>query len=154
MMETKESKKRLLPPAYLQICLVLAIGLHFVLPIIQLIHSPYRYGGILLIGLGFWLNIWADGIFKKRKTAVKPFEKSSALILDGPFRFSRHPMYLGMVVGLLGVAVILGSLVTFFVPVLFFIAMSIAFIPYEEKAMEETFGKEYLDYKARVRCWI
>lgn len=151
---TKAEKKRLLPPAYLKISLILAMGLHFILPIVQLVHSPYRYIGILLVGIGIWLNVWADGLFKRRATTVKPFEESSALILDGPFRFSRHPMYLGMVVGLLGVAFILGSLVAFFMPVLFFIIMSIAFIPYEEKAMEETFGKDYLDYKVHVRPWI
>lgn len=147
-------KGNLEPPTYFLIYLVLTIGLHFVLPIIQLIHTPYKYCGILLMGFGFWLNIWADGLFKRENTTVKPFRKSSALILEGPFRFSRHPMYLGMVIALLGVAIILGSLVTFIGPIAFFITMQIIFIPYEEKAMEEIFGQQYLDYKNCVRCWL
>jgi len=148
----KQSK--LLLPTYFFIFLLLTIGLHFVLPLIQLIYAPYKYIGILLLVIGIWLNIWADGLFKKKNTTVKPFEKSSALILEGPFRFSRHPMYLGMVIALLGVAIILGSLITFLVPIAFFITMQIVFIRHEEKALEQTFGQEYLDYKKRVRSWL
>ena len=148
----KQSK--LLPPTYFFIYLLLTIGLHFIVPIMQLIYAPYRFIGILLLGIGIWLNMWADGLFKKKNTTVKPFEKSSALILEGPFRFSRHPMYLGMVIALLGVAIILGSLITFLVPIAFFITMQIVFIRHEEKALEQTFGQEYLDYKNRVRCWL
>ena len=120
----------------------------------QLIHGPYKYVGILLLGVGIWLNIWADGLFKRENTTVKPFEKSSTLILEGPFRFSRHPMYLGMVVALLGVAILLGSLVSFLGAIACFITMQIVFIPHEERALEETFGQKYLDYKNRVRCWL
>lgn len=148
------NKSKLEPPTYFLIFLLLAIGLHFVLPLIQLIYAPYKYIGILLLVIGIWLNIWADGLFKKKNTTVKPFEKSSALILEGPFRFSRHPMYLGMVIALLGVAIILGSLITFLVPIAFFITMQIVFIRHEEKALEQTFGQEYLDYKKRVRSWL
>ena len=148
------NKRRLEPPTYFLIFLLLAILLHFVLPVIQIINSPYKYIGILLLGIGIWLNMWADGLFKRKNTTVKPFEKSSALILDGPFRFSRHPMYLGMVIALLGVAIILGSLITFLVPIAFFVSMQIVFIRHEEKALEQTFGQEYLDYKNRVRSWL
>lgn len=147
-------KGNLEPPIYFLIYLLLTIGLHFILPIVQLIHTPYKYCGILLMGIGIWVNIWADGLFKKKNTTVKPFRKSSALILEGPFHFSRHPMYLGMVIALLGVSIILGSLITFLMPIAFFITMQIAFITHEEKAMEVTFGQEYLDYKNRVRCWL
>ena len=54
----------------------------------------------------------------------------------------------------LGIAIILGSLVTILAPVAFFLTMQIFFIPDEEKAMEQTFGQEYLDYKKRVRQWL
>jgi len=150
----KETKARLLPPSYLLIFLLLAIALHFVVPIVHIVPFPYNLGGLLLIAIGIWLNLWADGLFKTKNTTVKPFEKSSALILNGPFRFTRHPMYLGMVIGLLGLAILLRSLVTFFVAIAFAITMTVVFIQPEEKAMEETFGEGYLDYKARVRRWL
>ncbi len=147
-------KKRILPPTYLCIYLLLCIALHFLLPIKQIIPFPHRYIGVFLIVIGLWLNIWADGIFKKRKTTVNPFEESTAFVMDGPFKFSRHPMYLGMVVLLLGVAIVLGSLITFVIPLGFFMNMEIAFISVEEDAMEKAFGQEYLNYKKRVRRWV
>lgn len=146
-------KRKILPPTYFVSCFLLAVGLHFTCPVAQLIYPPLAYGGFLLLAIGVWLNLWADNLFKKNRTTVKPFEKSSALILKGPFRFSRHPMYLGMLMALLGVAVFLGSLSSFFAPIIFFLIINVLFILREEKAMEKTFGKKYLDYKKQVRRW-
>jgi protein-S-isoprenylcysteine O-methyltransferase Ste14 len=142
------------PPTYFWAGLLPAIGLHFVAPVVQLIHTPYRYAAALLLGVGLWLNVWADGLFKREKTTVKPSEKSTHMIVGGPFRISRHPMYLGMVLALLGVAIMLGSLIAFLPALVFFLIMRIAFIPYEERDMEDTFGAQYREYKARVRRWV
>ena len=153
-MAAKERKRGFLPPTYLVFFLVLAIGLHFVLPIVHIVPLPYNLGGLLLIGIGIWLNMSADGLFKTNKTTVKPFEKSSALILEGPFRFTRHPMYLGMGAALVGEAIILGSLIAFAAPIAFIVSMELTFIPYEEKALEGAFGEDYSSYKRRVRRWV
>ena len=147
-------KRGPLPPTYFLIRLLLAIALHFVLPLTKLINPPYSYAGVLLIGIGIWLNIWADCLFKVKNTTVKPFEKTTYFIQEGPFRFSRHPMYLGMVIILVGVAILLGSVSPFICPLSFFITISIFFIPQEEKTLEKTFGQDFINYKRRVRCWI
>jgi len=63
-------------------------------------------------------------------------------------------MYLGMIAILLGGAIVLGSITAFFFPILFFIAMEIVFIRYEEISLEEIFGQTYLDYKKQVRRWL
>ena len=146
--------KRVLPPTYFVLALALSAGLHFLLPIIQLIHSPYRYIGLALIACGAWLTLWADGLFKKEGTEIKPFAKPSVLVVRGPFRFSRNPMYLGMGILLAGVAVLLGSLTSFLSPVTFLLLMRLVFIPYEEDAMQETFGGSYAAYRKRVRRWF
>lgn len=148
------SRKKLLPTTYLAIYLLLAIGLHFVLPIMKLIHPPYTYFGVLLIGIGFWLNIWTDRLFHRHNTTVKSFEQSIYFIEEGPFRFTRHPMYLGMVVILIGVAILLGNITPFITVIGFFITMDVVFITPEEKALEGTFGRKFLDYKKRVRRWL
>ena len=98
--------------------------------------------------------VWADGLFKKVSTEVKSFDKPTILVTEGPFRISRHPMYLGFVALLLGVAIMLGSLAAFIAPIAMFITLATIFIPFEESMCEETFGQEYLDYKTRVRCWL
>jgi protein-S-isoprenylcysteine O-methyltransferase Ste14 len=132
----------------------LSIGLHFTLPVTRVVVSPYRYLGIVLIGFGVVLNLWTDSLFKKHKTTVKPYENPTHLELVGPFHISRHPMYIGMFSVLLGIAIALGSLVTFMLPIVFVILMEVMFIPLEEKNLEEVFGKQYLDYKKKVRRWI
>ena len=147
-------KSGILPPTYFIISLLLSVGLHFVFPVKKVIYPPYTYLGIVFIIFGIVLNIWSDSLFKKKKTTVKPYENPAEIETSGPFRISRHPMYLGMVAILLGVAIVLGSLITFVFPVLFVILMEIMFIPLEEKNIEKVFGKKYLEYKKKVRRWI
>ncbi|UCG93107.1 MAG: isoprenylcysteine carboxylmethyltransferase family protein [candidate division WOR-3 bacterium] len=147
-------KIKLEPPTYFLLYLLLGLVLHFVVPVKKLIIFPYTLIGVLLIVVGIWLNVWADSLFKRANTTVKPSEKSSTLVLEGPYRLSRHPMYLGMVIALLGVAIMLGSLVSFLGTIVCFITLQAIFIPHEERAMEETFGEAYTEYKKRVRSWI
>ena len=128
--------------------------LHFLLPIAEIIQAPYTYLGIPLIVFGIVLNIWADSLFKTNKTTVKPFEGSCVLISEGPFRFSRHPMYLGFVSILLGLAILLGSLVAFLTPIAMFLTLETMFIPHEERNLGEVFGEKYEGYRKRVRRWL
>ena len=146
--------KKIMPPTYFIILLLLSLGLHFVFPVMRLVSLPYNYLGILIIIFGIILNLWTDSLFKKKQTSVKPHEMPSSFISSGPFKISRHPMYLGMALILLGVAVFLGSLITFIFPIMFIVIMEKLFIPIEEKNLEKKFGKKYIAYKKRVRKWI
>ena len=142
------------PDVYFIVFLILSIALHFIFPIKKLIYPPYTYLGFVFIAFGAILNIWTDLLFKKKKTTVKPYEKPKELIISGTFRISRHPIYLGMMSILLGMAILHGTLITFIFPIAFVILMEILFNPFEEKNLEKVFGKKYLDYKNRVRRWI
>lgn len=146
--------KKIFPSTYFMIFLVLIIALHYILPIFQIIYFPYRWLGIALVIFGIIMNLWADNIFKIKKTTVKPDQVPSFLIMEGPFRISRHPMYLGMAAILLGAAVFFGSLITFLVPLVFIVLVQMKFIAMEEQKMKNVFGQKYIDYQKRVRCWI
>ena len=100
------------------------------------------------------MAIWADSLFKKSGTTIIPYEIPTSLVTSGPFRISRQPIYLGMTTILLGETILLGSFITFILPVIFAILMEIIFIPMEEKNLEIVFGEKYLDYKKKVRRWI
>jgi len=146
--------KKLYPPMHFKIYLIISIALHFVLPVIIIIPSPYNYVGSLLILLGLILNIWADQLFKRNRTVISPDKVPTTLVLNGPFKISRNPMYLGMLKALVGVSIILGSLSSFMGPILFFIAMEKKFIPIEEKNIFSVFGEDFDTYRSRVRKWI
>ena len=149
-----KQKSRLLPPTYFYSMLILLIILHFLCPISILINQPYSYSGIAIIIIGIILNVWTDKLFKHEKTTVKPYEIPSHLIVEGPFKISRHPMYLGMVIILSGIAIFLGSIITFIFPFTFIFVIEIFFIPYEEQNLERTFKQEFIEYKKNVRRWI
>ncbi len=147
-------KKRFLPPSYFNTSVILMIALHLIFPLKSIITSPYNYFGLLLLLLGFLMNIWASEYFKKVQTAIKPFQKSSYLVTEGLFKYSRHPMYLGMVVALLGLFLFLGSITPIIIIPMFIYSIKKKFIQVEEKTLEEKFGEQYLTYKKKVRCWI
>jgi protein-S-isoprenylcysteine O-methyltransferase Ste14 len=150
----KHMEKRIMPTTYFIILLLLSIGFHFVFPLLKFIFSPYNYLGFGLIIFGIIMNLWTDSLFKKKQTTVKPYEMPNFFVTSGPFKLSRHPMYLGMMSILLGVAIFLGSLITFAFPIIFIMIMEKLFIPLEEKNLEKKFGNQYIDYKKRVRRWI
>ncbi|MDH4138751.1 MAG: isoprenylcysteine carboxylmethyltransferase family protein [Anaerolineae bacterium] len=147
-------RDKLLPPSYLNIFLVLPIGLHFVLPIKRIVHSPYTYLGFVFILLGLALNTWSVRELKKRNTTVDFQEMPNRLVTDGPFRISRNPLYLGGVILSLGIAILLGSLITFGFPVALLLILDRLYIPAEETRLEKIFGEEYLEYRQKVRRWI
>ncbi|MBW3014810.1 isoprenylcysteine carboxylmethyltransferase family protein [Candidatus Woesearchaeota archaeon] len=134
--------------------IILNVILHYIIPIKQLIFIPYSYIGIVLFVLGWVPNIWLGIYFRKLGTSIPTRGLPKHLVTTGLFRFSRNPIYLGMVLALFGEAVFLGSLITFIIPVLFIVLINKFNIPIEEKNLELKFGKRYLDYKAKVRRWI
>jgi len=76
------------------------------------------------------------------------------LLTEGPFRLSRHPTYLGMVMILLSTAIIMGSVTPFVFPILFAAIVDISYIRFEEVNLEKIFGEEYKRYRKKVRRWI
>lgn len=128
--------------------------LHHFFPVIQLIPYPWNASGLILMAAGIVLNLNADSLFKKHGTTVKPFEESSVLITSGAFRLSRNPMYLGMIMILVGVCVLMGSLSPFTIVPVFAIIIDNVFIASEERMLDQRFGDSWRDYKARVRRWI
>ncbi|WP_455206308.1 methyltransferase family protein [Kaarinaea lacus] len=153
-LEDTSTKKKLLPPSYLAASLLAISVLHFTFPVVEFISFPWNFLGVLPLLIGVGLNLLADRAFKKANTTVKPFEESTAMLTDGVFRISRHPMYLGMVLILLGISILLGSLSSLIVTAVFAVIIDRVFIIVEERMMEQTFGGKYVDYKKQVRKWL
>jgi len=143
-----------IPPLYFLAALLLMALLHQVLPLAQILFAPYRYAGIVLMALAVAFILWAVLLFRRARTGIVPFSPATALVLGGPYRFTRNPMYLGMAGTLLGAALLMGSLSPFAVIPAFMALIADRFIAPEEAMLERAFGREYLDYKAKVSRWL
>ncbi len=146
--------KGVLPPTYLLLSIATMVLLHFLIPVSKIAPYPWNLLGILLLVMGVSLNLIADAAFKREQTTVKPFEKSTALVVTGVFQISRHPMYLGMVLILLGIAIFMGTLTPLIVIVIFGLLMELVFVRTEERMLEEQFGATWFAYKKKVRKWV
>lgn len=149
-----KSARRIMPPIYFLATIVLIAALHWFLPIATMIDAPYSYFGVLIIGIGFIVVVVPARAFQTHATTIRPFEESDALLIDGFYRITRNPMYLGLVIILIGVAILLGTLAAF-IPIPFFaVLIQQQFILKEEVMLAEKFGDQYVEYKQSVRRWI
>lgn len=146
--------KRTLPPTYLIVALVGMTALHFLWPIHHYLRFPVNLTGLVPLALGISLNIMADRQFTRHQTTVKPFERSTALVTSFPFSVSRNPMYLGLTMMLLGVALLLGTVSPLLPVVGFALLMDRFFVGVEERMLADSFGDEWERYRAQVRRWL
>ena len=154
MMKHFRSLKSINPPFFLLLSLLLMLILKWIIPAANLIYPFWNLLGLLPLGLGIAINILADREFHDRQTTVKPEELPSCLITEGVFRYSRNPMYLGMVLILLGFAILLDSWVSFLVLPGFTAFIHYRFICHEEENLKEQFGESWLVYQQKVPRWI
>ena len=146
--------KPMMPPTYMMIAVVVMVVLHLAVPLAGLAHAPITWLGAPFIGVGLILNFWADYLFRKHRTTVKPFGRPSALIEEGPFQLSRNPMYLGIVLAAIGVAMLLGTLSPFLIVVVLVWLLTTRFIAVEEAALEDEFGSAWHAYRRQIRRWV
>ena len=149
-----EGASRILPPVWFFGAILVMVAIWYGVPGTQVAGNLHLYAGIGLMAVGISFAVYGKKQFDHAGTPVRPFTKSSALVMSGPFRFSRNPMYLAMVVVLIGVGLALGKIAPFAVIPIFIMWIRSRFIRYEEQIMEARFGAAYLDYKNRVRRWI
>src|SRR5690242_5301769 len=103
---TDHTTKPIYPPVFLAAALLAMVVAHFTLPVVELLRFPLTLIGLVPIAAGVVLNLVADRAFKRHGTTVKPFERSSTLMTTGVFGVSRNPMYLGMILLLVGVGLL------------------------------------------------
>lgn len=128
--------------------------LSYLIPTPILLVYPFNLFGVLLIFIGFILAGMVVIKFKQAKTEIHPFKTPQQLVTSGIFAYSRNPIYLGMLMVLIGLWLLLGALSAGLAVIVFFLIINYSNIPFEEKQLEEIFGQDYLDYKKRTRRWI
>jgi len=119
------------------------------------IYSNNRVSLFLLI-LGLVVFISAIKSFRRHKTTVNPLEprQASSLVTSGIFKFSRNPMYLGMLIILLSISFKFNLIGGMFTSLFFYIFITKFQILPEEAAMNDLFGDEFINYSKKTRRWI
>lgn len=145
---------RLIPPIYFLFTLGLMTLLHLLVPIATWCPPPWNLAGVLPIAAGLTLIFTAATQFRRRGTAIKPFEPTTTLVTDGIYRFTRNPMYLGLTLILAGAAIGFGTLSPILPIPLFVACITTRFIKKEEALLTAQFGDAYRDYTRRVRRWL
>lgn len=146
--------KKTLPPTFFLLALILMVTLHFAWPIQRYWTFPLNLVGLAPLFVGIGLNVAADRLFSRHRTTVKPFEQSSALVTAFPFSISRNPMYLGVTLMLIGIALLLGTVSPLLSVTAFALLMDQRFVKMEERMLAERFGDQWEQYHSRVRRWI
>ena len=133
--------------------MLVTLLLHFMLPEERSV-GWYQAIGLIVVAVGVGLSCFAAAIFQARDTTRKPWGEPTAFVVQPPFTWTRNPMYLGIVIVLLGLAIFFSSIAMLLAPAIFFAVIDRMVIPREEETMERLFGQDYVAYKERVRRWI
>lgn len=143
-----------LPPIWLLGFCLLAWVFGWALPLVDLAGPVLRGLGALCSLGGVALIVWSGMWFMRKKTTIEPHETPTVLIVEGPYRLSRNPIYLGMVIILIGVALWQGALSGLVLPVIFILLISKRFIEPEEAALRSEFGAAAETFMASTRRWL
>ena len=133
---------------------IIAIVLHSLTPVATTQLFASDLVAALIATAGFTIMIVAWRQFKVGNVAICPTEITEKLITGGIFRLTRNPMYLGIILMLVGLAVWVGTLPFYLAAFAFFTVIQWFFCPYEEEKLRRTFGDGYAEYAATVRSWI
>lgn len=146
-----------IPPPIVGLIIALSIFyLDRLVPSLKLELAAFKLLAYLFFCVGVVIEAWSVWLFFKARTTVNPLkpQKSKVLVANGMYRFTRNPMYLGMLMLLIGWAFWVGNPVG--VPMLFvFVWYLTEFqIKPEEQVLSDKFGDQYVEYKQRVRRWL
>jgi protein-S-isoprenylcysteine O-methyltransferase Ste14 len=146
---------RIFPPAA---PLATGIGLEHILPVGPGIlpggWAGPALGGLVIVGAVGGLGLRAVLTMRRTGQSENPWKPTTEIVAEGPYRYTRNPMYLQMLLICLGIALMLQNIwIILLTPVCFWALTRFAILP-EEAYLERKFGDTYRDYKQRVRRWL
>ena len=145
---------RIPPPLFYVVGFVAGIALDLLFPTAGLPLALAVLAGV--VGGALWLALDGSAMlrFRGARTSVVPMRPTTALVTSGPYRFTRNPMYLGMAVLYLALALSFGVIWALaLLPAVLYLVDRLAIV-HEERYLEAKFGDDYREYKKRVRRWL
>lgn len=142
------------PPRIALLLVLLATASQVALGDLLPAHESLILPGIISGLGGFLLMLRAWWLFKTRDTAICPAAETSVLVVNDVYRWTRNPMYLGIVVMMIGTALASGSLFHYAAAILFFAIIDHSFCAYEEAKLDRLFGEAFGKYARKTRRWF
>lgn len=109
-------QRKVLPPHLFLAFILIMWGAHAVFPFFQVLPESSRIFGILFVMDGLMSVLWARHVLKRQSTAIHSWSEPTALLMEGPYRVTRNPIYLGMTTMLIGVALVFRSVMVLPLP--------------------------------------
>ncbi len=156
--EPDSAQVRIPPPILIVACLIAGWGLDWgrswlILPATRWVGPRVVLAGALIL-LGLGLNGYCAWQFKRAQTRIEPWRATSSIITQGPYRYSRNPIYLGFAIAAAGIALVFNNC-WMLSSVLAFVWIANKFvIEKEENYLERKFGESYLNYRQETRRWL
>jgi protein-S-isoprenylcysteine O-methyltransferase Ste14 len=143
------------PPLVWTLALVAGFALNWLKPVpfVPAAVSAGWLGGAVFV-LALALFAWAIITITRAGSNVPTNLPVTSIVDTGPYRFTRNPIYLGMMLGLIGLAIAFDNLWLLVTLVPFFIIIRYGVVAREESYLERKFGEVYRGYRARVRRWL
>jgi protein-S-isoprenylcysteine O-methyltransferase Ste14 len=142
------------PPLIYAGALVIGLLANALYPVAFLPRTVARVSGLPLIFGGLAIGLLGFHEMRRAETNVDPYKPATAIVTEGPYRFTRNPLYVGMTLMYSGITALFNALPAALLLPIVLAVMQRGVIAREERYLEGKFGEEYLDYKARVRRWI
>ena len=143
-----------MPPVIVAAALAIGLLLQLTWPVRFMPRSYALASGVGLIAVALAILAGAVWRLSMAETALDVRKPTTGIVTGGVFRFSRNPIYLSMMLGFLGVAVLTGSLWLLLLALPLMAILQNGVIKPEERYLERKFGAQYLSYKVRVRRWV
>jgi protein-S-isoprenylcysteine O-methyltransferase Ste14 len=156
--EPDSARVRIPPPILIVVCLVAGWGLDWgrswlILPATRWCAPRVALSGALIL-LGLGLIGYCARQFKKAQTGIEPWRATSSIITDGPYRYSRNPIYLAFAISGSGIALAFNTGWMLLSVLAFVLIANKLVIEREEKYLERKFGEAYLNYQRQTRRWL
>jgi len=158
-MEEKDAASvKIFPPAVPLAVVIVGIIVEKFIPVqLSLGMSPILRStvGWLIVVLSILVfGLWSVVLFRKGGQSENPWKPTTEIVEVGPYKFTRNPMYLQMILVCIGVSIALANIwILLLTPVGMFVLQKLVIVP-EEIYLEEKFGESYLSYKHRVKRWF
>lgn len=153
-LEEGEVMKSFIPPKLYLLGQIASVSTHFIFFRHEIFNFSWNLLGIIPLICGLWLAVSAKRVFAHAGTEINTFNSPTRLVQGHVYRFTRNPMYLGMLISLFGTPFLFSNPYLLFFPFLFYMVSSLWYIPFEEKMLKKEFTDEYIQYSQKVRRWV